>query len=90
MPGGEYDQFDEVVRPYMFLPFIQVRGGKDCVLTCASTRGVLFPPCCPSVWLLGILSCMQGCPACAQVVDCTSGPGGSQHGCAWCTSTDRH
>jgi hypothetical protein len=25
MPGGEYDQFDEVVRPYMFLPFIQVR-----------------------------------------------------------------
>jgi hypothetical protein len=24
MPGGEYDQFDEVVRPYMFLPFIQV------------------------------------------------------------------
>lgn len=24
MPGGEYDQFDEVVRSYMFLPFIQV------------------------------------------------------------------
>lgn len=26
MPGGEYDQFDEAIRPYMFLPFIQVRG----------------------------------------------------------------
>jgi hypothetical protein len=25
MPGGEYDQFDENVRPYMFVPFIQVR-----------------------------------------------------------------
>jgi hypothetical protein len=24
MPGGEYDQFDEAVRPYMFVPFIQV------------------------------------------------------------------
>jgi hypothetical protein len=24
MPGGEYDQFEESVRPYMFLPFIQV------------------------------------------------------------------
>lgn len=27
MPGGEYDQFDEGVRPYMFLPFIQVGWG---------------------------------------------------------------
>lgn len=26
MPGGEYDQFDEAVRGYMFLPFIQVGG----------------------------------------------------------------
>lgn len=24
MPGGEYDQFEENVRPYMFVPFIQV------------------------------------------------------------------
>lgn len=24
MPGGEYDQFDESVKPYMFVPFIQV------------------------------------------------------------------
>jgi hypothetical protein len=25
MPGGEYDHFEENVRPYMFVPFIQVR-----------------------------------------------------------------
>jgi hypothetical protein len=24
MPGGEYDQFDDAIRAYMFLPFIQV------------------------------------------------------------------
>lgn len=24
MPNGEYDQFDEAIRPYMFVPFIQV------------------------------------------------------------------
>eukprot|EP00879_Flechtneria_rotunda_P019652 GHRR01020649.1.p1 GENE.GHRR01020649.1~~GHRR01020649.1.p1 ORF type:complete len:480 (+),score=98.10 GHRR01020649.1:247-1686(+) len=29
MPGGEYDQFDEAVRQYMFVPFIQV-----CALSC--------------------------------------------------------
>lgn len=29
MPGGEYDQFDEGVRPYMFLPFIQ--GPRNCL-----------------------------------------------------------
>ena len=37
MPGGEYDQFDEVVRPYMFLPFIQV-------------RACWHPCCCIEVW----------------------------------------
>jgi hypothetical protein len=25
MPNGEYDQFDDSVRAFMFLPFIQVR-----------------------------------------------------------------
>jgi hypothetical protein len=25
MPGGEYDQFDDAIRAYMFVPFIQVR-----------------------------------------------------------------
>lgn len=25
LPGGEYETFDEAVRPYMFVPFIQVR-----------------------------------------------------------------
>jgi hypothetical protein len=34
MPGGEYDQFDEVVRPYMFLPFIQVRAGPPALFCC--------------------------------------------------------
>lgn len=29
MPGGEFDHFDEVVRPYMFLPFIQ--GPRNCL-----------------------------------------------------------
>jgi hypothetical protein len=24
LPDGEYEQFDEAVRPYMFVPFIQV------------------------------------------------------------------
>lgn len=24
MPNGEYDQFDDAIRAYMFLPFIQV------------------------------------------------------------------
>lgn len=27
MPGGEYDQFDDSIRAYMFLPFIQVSVG---------------------------------------------------------------
>ena len=26
MPGDEYDQFDEAIRAYMFVPFIQVGG----------------------------------------------------------------
>lgn len=25
MPDGEYDRFDDSIRPYMFVPFIQVR-----------------------------------------------------------------
>jgi len=29
LPGGEYDQFDETLRPYMFLPFIQ--GPRNCL-----------------------------------------------------------
>ena len=29
LPGGEYDQFDEVIRPFMFVPFIQ--GPRNCL-----------------------------------------------------------
>ncbi len=29
MPGGEYDSFDDEIRPYMFLPFIQ--GPRNCL-----------------------------------------------------------
>lgn len=29
MPGGEYDQFDEAIRTYMFVPFIQ--GPRNCL-----------------------------------------------------------
>lgn len=29
MPGGEYEQFDDDIRPYMFLPFIQ--GPRNCL-----------------------------------------------------------
>ncbi|KAL6779993.1 CYP745A1 [Auxenochlorella protothecoides x Auxenochlorella symbiontica] len=29
MPGGEYEQFDEDIRPYMFMPFIQ--GPRNCL-----------------------------------------------------------
>lgn len=29
MPGGEYDQFDPDIRPYMFVPFIQ--GPRNCL-----------------------------------------------------------
>lgn len=29
MPGGEYDEFDESIRAYMFLPFIQ--GPRNCL-----------------------------------------------------------
>lgn len=40
MPGGEYDSFDESIRAYMFLPFIQVGGYCACVLCVAgSWRG---------------------------------------------------
>jgi hypothetical protein len=30
MPDGEFDQFEENVRPYMFVPFIQVRYTIHC------------------------------------------------------------
>ena len=29
LPGGEYDQFEDEIRPYMFLPFIQ--GPRNCL-----------------------------------------------------------
>ena len=42
MPGGEYDQFDDSERAYMFLPFIQVRAcvcGVQVGASTASARG---------------------------------------------------
>jgi cytochrome P450 len=29
MPGGEYEQFDDAIKAYMFVPFIQ--GPRNCL-----------------------------------------------------------
>jgi len=60
MPGGEYEQFDEAVRTYMFLPFIQV-GFKVALI---SQHGLAVRCRQPSVLLLCGVTCDPGCAPC--------------------------